>query len=77
MNQTYRIGDKVVIHKVGHVEKVVYDSVSKRIEYWIRFEDGQTSYGYANVTDDVLMQPGEQRLTQDEINRLFKDGLAS
>ena len=75
MNQNYRVGDQVLVTKVGTVVAVEWDEIFKCAQYKLRFEDGKVTLGYAIVSDAILMQPNEQRLSTEEIKALKEKGV--
>lgn len=75
MNQSYRIGDQVIVYKTGTVIGASYDVITGKVKYTIMFEDGKNHFGSAIVTQDVITQTADQVLKQSEIDLLNERGI--
>jgi len=75
MNQEFKIGDLVLITKVGTVTKAEYCSIRKKVMYDIKFnEEANCLDGYAVVPEEIMSQPN-QKLTVQEIEKLKERGI--
>lgn len=75
MNQQYRIGDQIVITKVGTVVRADWGFLKKQCEYQILFEDGNGNHVIATIPEWMVMGMNEQRLTSAEIQQLKDRGM--
>lgn len=72
MNQTYRIGDKVIITKVGFIVKADCTMSDGECEYTVQFhEKGEPYLGRAIVKESIIMQTHEQRLDIKDFERVI------
>lgn len=67
-DQTYQVGEEVLITMTGKIEEVkLYPD--GRLRYSMVFTDGKNSYGFASVNRAAIMKPEEQKMSREEMKR--------